>query len=132
MIYSLLYKFDEFNMFKSNWLSPIRCTLNDSGFPGIWLAQSLPCSVQVSESQSVDWMGMPWEHPARSVGSECSKSSTKITNKIINHGSNTYICVKNPTDTRYVVACTVTSNKWLFAVGLCPHLPKICCCHATH
>ena len=45
MIYSLLYKLDEFNIFKSNWLSSIRCTLNDSGFPGIWLAQSLPCSV---------------------------------------------------------------------------------------
>ena len=45
MIYSLLYKLDEFNNFKSNWLTLIRCTLNDSGFPGIWLAQSLPCSV---------------------------------------------------------------------------------------
>ena len=45
MIYTLLYKLDEFNIFKSNWLSSIRCTLNDSGFPGIWLAQSLPCSV---------------------------------------------------------------------------------------
>ena len=45
MIYSLLYKMNEFNIFKSNWLSSIRCTLNDSGFPGMWLAQSLPCSV---------------------------------------------------------------------------------------
>ena len=45
MIYTLLYKLDEFNIFKSNWLSSIRCTLNDSGFPGIWLAQYLPCSV---------------------------------------------------------------------------------------
>ena len=38
MIYSLLYKLYEFNIFKSNWLSSIRCTLNDSGFLGIWLA----------------------------------------------------------------------------------------------
>ena len=45
MIYFLLYKLDEFNIFKLNWLSSIRYTLNDSGFPGIWLAQSLPCSV---------------------------------------------------------------------------------------
>ena len=45
MIYTLLYKLDEFNIFTSNWLSSIRCTLNDSGFSGIWLAQSLPCSV---------------------------------------------------------------------------------------
>ena len=45
IIYTLLYKLDEFNIFKSNWLSSIRCTLNDSGFPGIWLVQSLPCSV---------------------------------------------------------------------------------------
>ena len=45
MIYSLLYKLDEFHIFKSNWLSSIRCTLNDSDFLGIWLAQSLPCSV---------------------------------------------------------------------------------------
>ena len=47
MIYFLLYKLDEFNIFKSNWLSSIRCrpTLNDSGFPGIWLDQYLPSSV---------------------------------------------------------------------------------------
>ena len=45
MIYNLLYTSDKFNIFKLNWLSSIRCTLNDSGFPGIWLAQSLPCSV---------------------------------------------------------------------------------------
>ena len=45
MIYSLLYKLAEFIIFKSNWLSSIRCTLNDSGFPGIWSDQSLPCSV---------------------------------------------------------------------------------------
>ena len=45
MIYTLLYKLDIFNIFKSNWLSSIRCTLNYSGFLGIWLAQFLPCSV---------------------------------------------------------------------------------------
>ena len=32
MMCSLLYTFDEFNIFKSNWLISIRCTLNDSGF----------------------------------------------------------------------------------------------------
>ena len=32
MIYSLLYSLDEFNIFKSNLLLSIRCTLNDSGF----------------------------------------------------------------------------------------------------
>ena len=46
MIYSLLYKLEEFNIFKLNWLSSIRCpTLNDSGFPGIWLYQFLIFSV---------------------------------------------------------------------------------------
>ena len=44
MLHTLLYKLDIFNIFKSNWLSSIRCTLNYSGFPGIWLAQFLPCS----------------------------------------------------------------------------------------
>ena len=33
VIYSLLYQLDEFNNFKSNWLTLIRCTLNYSGFP---------------------------------------------------------------------------------------------------
>ena len=44
MIYSFSYKLDEFDIFKSNWISTIRSTLNDSGFPGIWFVQSLPCS----------------------------------------------------------------------------------------
>ena len=44
MFYSLLYKLDDLNIFKSSWLSPIKYTLNDSGLPGICLAQSLQYS----------------------------------------------------------------------------------------
>ena len=42
MIYSFSYKLDEFDIYKSNWISKIRSTLNDSGFPGICFVQSLP------------------------------------------------------------------------------------------
>jgi len=45
LIYSLLYKLDQLNIFKSDWIHTIKSILNNSGFSGIWLSQSIPHSV---------------------------------------------------------------------------------------
>ena len=44
LIYSLLYKLDQLNIFKSDWIHTIKSILNNSGFSGIWLSQSIPHS----------------------------------------------------------------------------------------
>ena len=46
-IYSLLYTLDEKNIFKSELVETIKTTLNNCGFSGLWLNQSLPCSIEV-------------------------------------------------------------------------------------
>ena len=40
-----MYKLDELNIFKSEWLNTIKSILNNSGFSGIWLSQAIPYSI---------------------------------------------------------------------------------------
>ena len=44
MFYSILYKLHDLQIFKSDWISTVRSILNDSGFSGIWLSQTIPFS----------------------------------------------------------------------------------------
>ena len=46
-IHSLLYTLDEKKIFKSEWVETVKTTLNNCGFSGLWLNQSLPCSIEV-------------------------------------------------------------------------------------
>ena len=46
-IYCLLYTLDEKNIFMSEWVETVKTTLNNCGFSGLWLNQSLPCSIEV-------------------------------------------------------------------------------------
>ena len=46
-ISSLLYTLDEKNIFKSEWVETVKTTLNNCGFSGLWLNQSLSCSIEV-------------------------------------------------------------------------------------
>ena len=45
MIYSILYKLHELVIYKTDWINTARSILNDSGFSGIWLSQTIPFSV---------------------------------------------------------------------------------------
>ena len=45
MIYSILYKLHDWEIFKPDWINTMRSILNDSGFSGIWLFQTIPISV---------------------------------------------------------------------------------------
>ena len=51
MVYSLLYKLDEKNIFESEWIRTVKTTLNNCGFSGFWLNQTLPCSIDVFENK---------------------------------------------------------------------------------
>ena len=44
MIYSILYKLQDLDIFKSDWISTVRSILNDFGFSRIWLSQTAPFS----------------------------------------------------------------------------------------
>ena len=45
MIYSIVYKLHDLEIFKSDWINTVRSILNESGFSGIWLSQTMPFSV---------------------------------------------------------------------------------------
>ena len=42
IIYSILYKVHDLGIYKSDWINTVRSILNDSGFSGIWLSQTIP------------------------------------------------------------------------------------------
>ena len=74
-IYSLLYTLDKKDIFKSEWIGTVKTTLNNFGFSGLWLNQSLPCSIEVFK-QSVkirlrDQFIQRW-HETISQGGKCT------------------------------------------------------------
>ena len=46
-MYFLLYTLDEKYIFKSEWVEAVKTTLNNCRISGLWLNQSLPCSIEV-------------------------------------------------------------------------------------
>ena len=46
-LYSLLYTLDKKDIFKAELTETVKTTLNNCGFSGLWLNQSLPCSTEV-------------------------------------------------------------------------------------
>ena len=51
LMYKLLYKFSEKNVYKSPWLNCVEMILKDCGFPGIWGSQVIPCSKEYFKQQ---------------------------------------------------------------------------------
>ena len=51
VIYSLLYRLHVQDVLKCNWLSTVESVLNNAGFSGFWIRQSIPCSLEVFKNK---------------------------------------------------------------------------------
>ena len=51
LMYKLLYRLNEENVYKSPWLNCVKTILEDCGFPGIWVSQVIPCSKEWFKQQ---------------------------------------------------------------------------------
>ena len=74
-IYSLLYTLDEEDILKSEWIETVKTTLNNCGFSGLWLNQSLPCSTeefkQSEKIRIIDQFIQKWQETI-SQGGNCA------------------------------------------------------------
>ena len=41
MIYFIIYRLHDLEIFKSDWMTTVQSILNDSGFSGTWLSQTI-------------------------------------------------------------------------------------------
>ena len=51
LMYKLLYKLNEENVYQSPWLNCVKTILEDCGFPGIWGSKVIPCSKERFKQQ---------------------------------------------------------------------------------